>query len=244
MGLMGLLMHSHREFQIVTPRTLGDFHGRALALPDARCLSASEIAALESYAKAGGSLIVTGLSGHCDETGAALPSNPLHQVLGIRNAGQKSRSEASPGFVYLPECPGKAYWKALNAEFNQANARGDARGRTFQSLRQGFDKDVVGPLHLETAVEVVASPFVVGQTARVDGKLHVFLANFKGLQAKKISKQIPERNVEITFPAGAGSRVFVLPFLGQVRELHVERRAGRLRAVVPEIDKGAVAWVE
>jgi Glycosyl hydrolase-like 10 len=244
MGVMGLLMHSHREFQIVTPRTLSDFHGRALALPDARCLSATELAALESYAKSGGSLIVTGQSGHCDETGAALPSNPLHQTLGIRNAEQRSRSDAGPSYNYLPECPGKAYWKALNAEFNQANARGEAKGRRFQSLRREFDKDVVGPLHLDPEVEVVASPFIVGQTARVDGKLHVFLVNFKGLEAKKISKQIPERNVEITFPAGAGSRVFMLPFLGQVRELHVERRAGRIRAIVPEIDKGAVAWVE
>jgi hypothetical protein len=244
MGLMGLLMHSHREFQIVTPRTLSDFHGRALALPDARCLSATELAALESYAKGGGSLIVTGQSGQCDETGAAHEANPLHQSLGIRNAERKSKSDARPRYIYLPDCPGRAYWQALNKEFNQAAARGSAKGRTFQALRHEFDKDVVETLQLEPAVEVVASPFVVGQTARVDGKLHVFLANFKGLEAKKISRQIPERNVEISFPAGAGSRVFVLPFLGQARELAVERKGGRIRVVIPEIDKGAVAWLE
>jgi hypothetical protein len=241
---MGLLMHSHREFQIVTPRTLVDFRGPVLALPDARCLSAAELAALESYAKSRGSLIITGQSGHCDETGAALPSNPLHQSLGIRNAAQKSKSDAGPSYIYLPACPGRAYWQALDKEFNQANARGDTKGQTFQTLRHDFDKDVIEPLHLNPAVEVVASPFVIGQTARVDGKIHVFLANFKGLEAKKKDRQIPERNVEISFPASAGSKVFVLQFMGQVRELTVERRAGRVRAVIPEIDKGAVAWLE
>ena len=93
-------------------------------------------------------------------------------------------------------------------------------------------------------MEVAASPFIVGQTARVDGKIHVFLFNFKGLEAKKISKQIPERNVEISFPASAGSKVFVLPFLGQARELPVRQSDGRIRAVIPAVDKAAVAWLE
>ncbi|HXH47860.1 MAG TPA: family 10 glycosylhydrolase [Terriglobia bacterium] len=244
MGLMGLLMHSHREFQIVTPRTLGDFRGPVLALPDARCLSAAELAALESYAKSRGSLIVTGQSGHCDETGAAHPSNPLHQLLGIRDAAQKSKSDAGPSYIYLPACPGRAYWQALGREFDPANTHGDAKGQAFQALRHDFDKEVIEPLHLDPAVEVVASPFVIGQTARVDGKIHVFLANFKGLEAKKKDRQIPERNVEISFPASAGSKVFVLPFMGQVRELTVVQRAGRVRAVIPEIEKGAVVWIE
>ncbi|HEX5410540.1 MAG TPA: family 10 glycosylhydrolase [Terriglobia bacterium] len=244
LGLMSLAMHSHREFQIVTPRTLADFRGPALALPDARCLSSTELAALESYAKSRGSLIVTGQSGHCDETGAARASNPLHQFLGIRNPQQKSSSDSGPRYIYLPDCPGRAYWQALNKEFNQANTRGVAMGQTVQSLRHDFDRDVIAPLHLDPAVEVVASPFVIGQTARVDGKIHVFLVNFKGLQARKISKQIPERNVEISFPASAGSKIFMLPFLGQARELPVVRRGDRIRAVVPEIAKATVAWLE
>ena len=244
LGLMSLAMHSHREFQIVTPRTLSDFHGPALVLPDARCLSEAELDALESYAKSAGCLIVTGQSGHCDETGAARPSNLLHQSLGVSNPEQKSSSDAGPRYVYLPDCPGRAYWQALNKEFNQATARGIAKGQTFQSLRRDFDRNVIEPLRIEPEVKVAASPFIVGQTARVDDKIHVFLFNFKGLEAKKISKQIPERNVEISFPAGAGSKVFVLPFLGQARELPAKRSGDRIRAVIPAVDKAAVAWLE
>jgi len=36
----------------------------------------------------------------------------------------------------------------------------------------------------------------------------------------------------------------VLPFLGKVRELPVRKSGGRIRAVIPEVDKAAVAWLE
>jgi hypothetical protein len=243
-GLMALLMHSHREFQIVTPRTLMEFRGPGLALPDACCLSDVELAALESYAKSGGSLVVTGQSGRLDGTGQARPSNPLHHFLGIRNSAQKSRSAAGPAYVYLPDCPGRDYWQNLGREYSQAAARGVAAGRTFQSLRHDFDKNVIEALQTNSSIQVVASPFVTTQTARVDGRIHIFMANFKGLQARKKATQIPERNVEVLFPGSAGSRAFVLPFLGEARKLPVERRGEQLRIVVPSIDKGAVVWLE
>ena len=42
-GVLMLLMQSHLEFEIVTPRTLADFHGEMLLLPDARTLSEHEL---------------------------------------------------------------------------------------------------------------------------------------------------------------------------------------------------------
>src|SRR5579864_2684890 len=42
-GILMLLMQSHLEFQIVTPRTLYDFHGDLLILPDVRQLSDEEV---------------------------------------------------------------------------------------------------------------------------------------------------------------------------------------------------------
>ena len=243
-GFMALMMHSHREFQIVTPRTLKDFRGPVLALPDARCLSDMEISALESYARSGGKLIVSGRSGEADETGRVRPSNPIHHFLGIQNPDQKSKGAAGPGYAYLPECPGRAYWQVLSKEFSHAATRGSATGQTFQSLRHDFDKDVIGPRQPDSSVRVVASPFVTAQTARVNGRIHVFLANFKGLEPRKRTTQIPEENVEIFFPASEGSRGFVLPFLGEVRNLPVERSGERLRVTVPKLDKGAVVWLE
>ena len=243
-GTMALLMHSHREFQIVTPRTLAGFRGPIIALPDARCLSDAENEALESYAGRGGKLIISGRSGQCDEGGKVRTANPLHHFLGIQNPAQRSYGATGGGYVYLPECPGRAYWQTLGQEFSQAAAHGTVAGQSFQSLRREFDTNVIGPLKVNFPVQVNASPFVTAQTAQVDGKTHVFLANFKGLQPRQKATQIPEKNVEIVFPPDAGSRAFVLPFLGTAQNLPVERKGEQLRVVVPVIDKGAVVWVE
>jgi hypothetical protein len=243
-GLMALLMHSHREFQIVTPRSLRDFRGPVLALADARCLSDGELAAIESYMKTGGSLIVTGQTAHRDKTGQARPSNPLLQFLGIQNPAQKSMRAGSRKYAYLPDCPGRAYWQIVSREFSEAAARGVAKGQTFERLRGEFNRTVLDPLGFTSPIRFEASPFVVAQAARVNGRIHLFLANFKGLRALKNARQIPERNVIVSFPATAGTKAFVLPFLGNVHELPAERERGRLRALIPEIEKGAVVWLE
>jgi len=60
-GTLLLLMQSHREYQIVTPRTLGSFRGKNLILPDVRILSREETAALRRYAGSIGRIVATGV---------------------------------------------------------------------------------------------------------------------------------------------------------------------------------------
>jgi hypothetical protein len=93
-GILLLLMQSHREFQIVTPRTLQEFHGEALVLPDVRVLSADEQAWLEQYSAAGKKVIVTG-------------KTDFH-------------STGGKNVVSFPDCPGKAYIASLDADFDHA----------------------------------------------------------------------------------------------------------------------------
>ena len=47
-GVMKALLQAHLEFQIVTPRTLAEFHGKLLILPDERDLSAAQVADLHA----------------------------------------------------------------------------------------------------------------------------------------------------------------------------------------------------
>jgi hypothetical protein len=89
-GIVLLLMQFHREFQIVTPRTLREFHGEALVLPDVRILSTDERALLEQYAGGGKKLIITG-------------NNPLEAD--------------NQRIVRFSACPGKAYIASLEADF-------------------------------------------------------------------------------------------------------------------------------
>jgi hypothetical protein len=60
-GTLLLLMQSHREYQVVTPRTLGSFRGKNLILPDVRILSREETAALRRYAGSIGRIVATGV---------------------------------------------------------------------------------------------------------------------------------------------------------------------------------------
>ncbi|MGO9862660.1 MAG: family 10 glycosylhydrolase [Terriglobales bacterium] len=59
-GTLLLLIQSHREYQIVTPRTLGSFRGKTLILPEVRVLSKEEAAALRKYAGNIGKIVAIG----------------------------------------------------------------------------------------------------------------------------------------------------------------------------------------
>src|SRR5208282_6232086 len=94
-GILILLMQQHLEFQIVTPRTLADFRGKTLVLPDVRVLGDGEKSALQTFAAQGIRLVITGT----DATGMA----------------------SSQNIVQLPECPGRAYNVALEKDFEHAS---------------------------------------------------------------------------------------------------------------------------
>ncbi len=217
-GIMMLLMQSHVEFQIVTPRTLASFRGSVLIAPDARCASNRELDLMHSYAAQGKTLIAPG-AGTYDETGARRP-------------------EVAIGSSY----PGIAYYAALKNEFNQAAGDGKWEQTEFDKLR----KRLLGQLlkGFKPAVEIDGSPFLSSQIANVNGKLTIFLANFGGLKSKENAQQIPARNVKITFSTDGPRRIALLPFMGQMQEIPGTFRDGKLHCDIPSIDKGAVLWLE
>src|SRR6266496_4136495 len=89
-GVLILLMQTHREFQVVTLRTLADFRGRTLVLPDVRVLDDRERTWLSSFA-VDHRLVVTG----------------------VNATGLSERSKV----IRFSDCPGKAYLAALEKDF-------------------------------------------------------------------------------------------------------------------------------
>jgi hypothetical protein len=243
-GMMALLLQSHLEFQIVTPRTLQTFQGKALILADVKCLGESELNFLKAYLRAGNGLVVTGQTGKYNARRQLQTENPVHKLLGLDGSVRKISSEPMVRFIYDPQCPGKAYLKKLSEEFNRLAATGDCQNSRFNSFREQFSRRLTSGLNLAPEIEIVASPFVSSQIAGIDGKMHVFLVNFKGLKSQESAVQIPERNARISFPAKPGARVFSLPFLGRVGELKGEWKNNKITCVVPEIQKGMVVWCE
>src|SRR5580698_4897803 len=118
-GILILLMQKHLEFQIVTPRTLADFKGQTLVLPDVRVLSDDEKKTLQGFVAAGKKLVVTGT----DAT-----------TIG---GSEKNLARFS-------DCPGKAYESALEKDFEQTSP--DSQQAFFDSLRGGSSVQVkAGP---------------------------------------------------------------------------------------------------
>ncbi len=244
-GFMALLLHNHLEFQVVTPRTLQAFKGKTLILPDVKCLGEAELAQLKSFLQSERGLVVTGETGKFNEQRQLRSKNPIHELLGVDGSHRKTSPGPQVRFIFEPQCPGKAYLKTLSEDFDTlAGADGHYQNTRFDRLREQFSRQLTDVLKFTPQMDVLASPFVSSQIAAVDGKIHVFLANFKGLKSNVSAVQKPERNVRISFPAKPGARVYALPFLGKVEEIKGEWKNGRLVSVIPEIQKGTVVWCE
>ena len=243
-GIMCLLLQAHLEFQIVTPRDLNSFTGGVLILPDVRCLGEKELSALASLSKLGTTLVVTGQTGNLDEQGEARSTNPLHKLLGIDKPAERASRSSQPKYLYDPNCPGRAYFKELSKGFDALAIEGNYQGASFDKLKTQFVRNLKEVSGFSPSAEIKASPFIATQIARVDGKIHVFFANFRGLKSKEVSEQIPERDVTITFPAKRDTIVHCLPFLGKVEELKGVYEKGKISCVIPEIQKGLVVWWE
>jgi hypothetical protein len=123
-GILILLMQEHVEFQIVTPRTLADFHGKTLVLPNVRALGDREKSWLQAFAAQGNRLVVTG----ADATGIA----------------------SSDNVVRFPECPGKAYNAAQEKDFEHASP--ESQREFFDSLQGGRTVQVKAGPQVATSI--------------------------------------------------------------------------------------------
>jgi len=238
-GILILLLTSHLEFQVVTPRNCRAFTGDLLVLPNAKCVSNAEVDSLKSYLRRGGTVLATGETGKYTELGESR-ARSLLDILRNPNTGPLDQGRV----VILQDDPGAEYYAQLEKDFNTAALERDYRNAAFEAVRRKLVNEVIGPSHRGAGVEVRASPFAATQIARVGGKLCVFIANFRGLKSQERARQTPERDVEITFPPGPKPRIYLLPFLGEAREIKGVRSNGGIKCVVPEINTGAVVWME
>src|SRR6476620_11154812 len=88
-GVMSMMLQSHLEFEVVTPRTLNQFDGSVLILPNVKCISSDELAQIEKLLNNKKGVVVTGESGRYDETGAENKTNKLFGLLNISDPHKK-----------------------------------------------------------------------------------------------------------------------------------------------------------
>jgi hypothetical protein len=240
-GIMNLLLQGHQEFQVVTPRTLSSFGGEILILPDVKCLSAGEISGLQQHKQKGGKFFVSGQSGTYDETGKNRPDNPLLALLGVPDATKRNTVDGE--YIYDPAPLGTAYLAAVRQGFDSTAWTG-ANNELLAKMRSDFISGLLDVLKFKPVIQVSASPYITAQPALVGGKIHVFMTNFKGLKGREVVKQLAESGVELKITAAADHKIYFLPYLGNRQELSGTFAEGVLMVKLPEIDKGAILWVE
>jgi len=132
--------------------------------------------------------------------------------------------------VRFPKCPGKAYMAQAARDFVGADPKSAVA--------------FLSSLGVGTEVRVHAPALVATQIASVAGKPHIFFANFQGLVPGKVASQEPAKNVTVSISATRPLRLVLLPFLGERQQIIGKRQGARTVFVIPQIDQGAVAWVE
>jgi len=140
----------------------------------------------------------------------------------------------SAHIVRFENCPGKAYFEKLRSNFSGGS--------------QEMPKDFLQALVMNNEVSLQAPPTVAANFGLVDGKPHVFIANFSGLVPGKVAIPTPVSGAKINIPAAAGNSLAYLPFLGQPQILHGTKHADTIHGDtvqfdLPPIERGAVAWV-
>jgi hypothetical protein len=201
-GVLLLLLQNHVQFTIVTPRTLSQFHGKVLVLPDVRVVSDPEVEALRRYAAHGGRVVVTGTADQ--RLGSLRGSAVLHDGDEVK---------------YL----------------NRAE-------HDFTASDPTSEPELLKAIGTSTGLEVRASKNVVVHEARIGNRVYLFFANFDGLQAGVKATPVVQQGIEIRVPLQFGNRLHWLPFMGTETTVEGKASAGELRFVLPDLNRGAVAW--
>lgn len=136
----------------------------------------------------------------------------------------------NPNIIRFSKCPGKNYTASLQKDFENSNP--DQEHEFLRSLKS------------DAAVRVVASPMIATSIARVDGKPHVFFANFAGLRGGANPVQTPQAGVQVTVTGTTKRHGFFLPFLGEAQPLDGTVGSDGVTYKLPAIEKGAVFWYE
>jgi hypothetical protein len=240
-GMMHLLMQTHQEFQVVTPRTLANFKGEVLILPDVKCVSDEEVAQLTGLLTSGKKLLATAESGKCDLSGNDRSLNPVHQLLGVSDPANPIIAVGTS--IYLPGNPGKDYYQLARKVFNESAWSGIV-DESLLAAQNDFLKLLNENLQYKPVVQITASPFISTQIARVNNKIHIFLANFKGLKGRENPVQLPEENIQLVLPGMAESKVFMLDYLGATQTITTQFQDAKVSCTLPPVQKGAIVWIE
>lgn len=195
-GILHLLLNNHYEYQVLTPRTLKDFKGKVLILPDVRILNNDEINIIEQLYKSGTSVILTGATGYYNSERQTKKENVLLSFL-------SENKSANRKYLFLPECPGRRYIEKPDSSLITS----------FKEQLNNFLPD------FSSKYKIKASYNVSVQQSDLGNKDCIYITNLRDL--KGYSSCIPktEERMEVQFESPKPQDIYFIPYLGKKQKI-------------------------
>jgi len=119
----------------------------------------------------------------------------------------------------------------------------DKLGRDFSSGSQEMPKELLHVLTVKSEMELDAPSTIAANFGLIDGRPHLFLANFGGLVPGKVATPTPVAGARVRIPVAMGNSLAYLPFLGRTQILHGTINGDTMQFELPAIERGAAIWV-
>ena len=132
------------------------------------------------------------------------------------------------GAVRFPNSPGRNYLEKASA--------------SFESVQPSDEADLLHAIEGHPDLRISAPRDVVAHAATIQDVKYIFFANFAGLKAGEIATPTPQSDIRITVPAQWGTRMHVLPFLGEETSVTGSKSDGNMQFLLPPVQRGSVVW--
>ena len=119
-----------------------------------------------------------------------------------------------------------------------------AAEKDFDDADPSTAGDFLKALQTPPKLEIMVSKRVVVHLATIAGREYLFLANFDGLKAGEVATPTTQRDIPLSLPASRGSRLHVLPFLGEEYVVEGKHSGTRTSFVIPQLERGSIAWLD
>lgn len=124
-----------------------------------------------------------------------------------------------------------------------ARAYYDAFQKDFAAAAERLPKEWLNQLPGRLPVEIEAPATVAMNFSNVDGKPHLYIANFGGLVPGKVAIPRPASGMILKIPGEFGESLEFLPFLGEKQTIHGKAVDDMVVFTLPSVERGAVVWV-
>jgi hypothetical protein len=177
---------------------------------------------------AGSTLVLTDVRALSDAESSAM--HHFHQQGGklILTGAPDAKLDDITNATRFPDCPERNYLETASSHFDAVRPVDQA------TLLHAVDDP--------QEIEIVAPGDVVAHAATIDGATHIFFANFTGLQAGKVATPTSQPGIQVTVQTKVGTRMHVLPFLGNESVINGSRIDSRMQFQLPSLQRGAVIW--